>query len=108
MTPEQEIARLKKLVRAARATLSMEFGLAFGADQISTALVHLGPVYQQKHQIFREFIRAIPADIPYGRARLLWDPAAMLATDKKLAIVENRFRRPVLDECVSILAQYAA
>ncbi|QBB72225.1 hypothetical protein ELE36_18665 [Pseudolysobacter antarcticus] len=108
MTPEQETARRKKLIKAARATLSMEFGLAFGADRIASALFHLGKVYEEKHPIFRSFIRDIPLEIPFGRSRLLWASAAMLATDDKLAQVEAKYRREILEECVNVIALYSS
>jgi hypothetical protein len=108
MTPEQEIARRKKLVKAARATLSMEFGLSFGADRIRAALLNLGGTYEQQHPVFQAFIHDIPADIPFGRVRLLWNPVTMLATDDKLASIEAKYRRKVLDECVKLIAQYSS
>jgi hypothetical protein len=108
MTPEQEIARRKKLVKAARATLSTEFGLSFGADRIRRALFNLGETYEKQHPVFDAFIHDIPEEIPFGRTRLLWNPAAMLATDNKLASIEAHYRREVLDECVKLIAQYSS
>jgi hypothetical protein len=106
MSPEQEIARKKKLVRAASLTLSMEFGLAFGADRMQTFICHLGGNYMNEHAVISEFIKAIPADIPYGSARLLWDTNAMLATDSRLAFVESIYRERILKECARIISMY--
>ncbi len=74
MTPEQEIARLAKLVSAAKALLSLQVGLAVGASRVRNALSWLGATYEQKHPVFKDFIDNIPRDIPLGGARLLWNP----------------------------------
>lgn len=103
MTPEQEIARLAKLVSAAKALLSLQVGLAVGASRVRNALSWLGATYEQKHPVFRDFIDNIPRDIPLGGARLLWNPAVMLETDGRLARVEAKFRTALLNECVRII-----
>jgi hypothetical protein len=69
-------------------------------------LDRLGPDFQAKHQIFSEFTRAVPLDIPVGSTRLSWDPAAVLKTDAKLSGVEARFRAQLLAECIEIIKQY--
>lgn len=106
MTPEQKDARLRRLVSAARALLSLQVGLYVGARRIENSLIWLGPEFKTKHRIFSEFTDAVPRDIPVGTARLLWHPEAMLATDGKLASVEARFRTQLLAECVDIVRHY--
>jgi hypothetical protein len=86
----------------------MEFGLSFGANRVRAALFNLGETYEQQYPVFDAFIHDIPADIPFGRTRLLWNPVAMLATDDKLASIEAKYRREVLDECVRLIAQYSS
>ena len=108
MTPEQEIARLAKLVSAAKALLSLQVGLAVGASRVRNALSWLGATYEQKHPVFKDFIDNIPRDIPLGGARLLWNPAVMLETDGRLARVEARFRTALLNECVRIIEAYGS
>jgi hypothetical protein len=106
MTPEQQIARTRRLLSAARALLSLQTGLYVGARRIENALILLGPEVQAKHRVFSAFTNAVPRDIPVGTARLLWNPEAMLATDEKLAKVEAQFRAQLLTECVEIVKRY--
>lgn len=106
MTPEQRDARIKRLVSAARALLSLQVGLYVGARRIENALHWLGPEFQAKHRIFSEFTDAVPRDIPLGSTRLLWEPTAVLKTDSTLATVEARFRAPLLAKAVEIIQQF--
>lgn len=106
MTPEQKDARLRRLVSAARALLSLQVGLYVGARRIENSLIWLGSDFETKYRIFSEFTNAVPRDIPVGTARLFWNPEAMLATDGQLASVETRFRAQLLAECVEIVRDY--
>lgn len=106
MTPEQKLARTKKLVSAAKALLSLQTGIAVGAQRIMNCLYLLGPEFEDKHKVFGKFIQAIPSDIPIGSVRLLWNYDPMLKTDKGLAEVENKFRESLLSECVAIIRAY--
>jgi len=106
MTPQQELARRERLVAAARAMLSMQVGLATGAFRLERVLGSLGEPYQSQHSVFRRFTGAIPADIPVGSARLHWVPALLLATDTKLAKIEDKFRASLLEECIAIIQAY--
>ena len=106
MTPEQRTAKIKKLVSAAKALLTLQVGLFVGARRIENVLVSLEPEFDEKHRIFSEFTKAVPRDIPLGSARLMWDTEAMLHTDLKLAPVEERFRSKLLAECVIIIRLY--
>lgn len=106
MTPEQEEARTRRLVSAARALLTLQVGLYVGARRIENALFWLGSDFQAKHRIFSEFTDAVPREIPLGSARLLWEPTAVLETDLRLAVVEARFRAQLLVEAVEIIQQY--
>ena len=58
MTPEQRESRIKKLVSSARAVLSLQVGLAVGANRISNNLYWLGPEFKDSHPIFQQFIGA--------------------------------------------------
>lgn len=106
MTPEQEISRRKKLVSAAKALLSLQVGIAVGASRIENMLSWLGEAYKREHPLFAFFIANIPLDIPLGGARLLWRSERMLETDDRLARIEAKFRRVLLDECVKIIDKY--
>lgn len=106
MTPEQQDARIRDLVSAARALLSLQVGFYVGARRIENSLIWLGPDFQTKHRIFSEFTDSVPRDIPVGTARLLWNPEAMLATDEALASIEARFRTQLLAECIEIVRHY--
>ena len=85
MTSEQEIARTKRLVFAARALLSLQVGLVVGAIRINKVLIHLPPEMGGAHNIFGEFLSSIPLDIPLENARLHRSHAALIEMDKKLA-----------------------
>ena len=60
MTPEQQDARTRRLVSAARALLALQVGLYVGAKRIENSLIWLGPDFQAKHRIFSEFTSAVP------------------------------------------------
>lgn len=106
MTPEQREAQTKRLVSAAKALLSLQVGLAVGARRIQGVLSKLGADMAHNHEIFAEFISAIPIDLPIGSARLLWEHKAMLKNDFKLAKVENDYRNALLEECIKIIHAY--
>jgi hypothetical protein len=106
MTPEQETARRKKLVSAAKALLSLQVGLAVGAARMENILLSLDETYQREHSLFALFMAKIPLDIPLGGARLLWRSEVMLETDDRLAEVEAKFRRALLNECVRVIEKY--
>ena len=106
MTPEQKNARIKRLVSAARALLSLQVGLYVGARRIDHVLDSLGADFKAQHPIFSDFTQAVPLDTPVGSARLMWNPEALLRTDATLASVEARFRTQLLAECIEIIGQY--
>jgi len=106
MTPEQRESRIRSLVSAAKAVLSLQVGLAVGANRIIGALLRLGPEFEGAYPIFKEFIGSIPPEIPIGGARLLWNPEAMLKTDTVLAKAEQKYRKDVLSQCVEIINKY--
>ena len=107
MTPEQRESRIRRLVSAAKAVLSLQVGLAVGANRIIGILYHLGPEFRNAHPIFDQFIRSVPPVVPIGGARLLWAPDALMKTDKVLAKTENKYRKSVLVECIQIIASSA-
>ena len=106
MTPEQQDARISRLVSSARALLSLQVGFYVGARRIENALSWLGPDFKARHQVFATFTDAVPLDLPVGTARLFWNPETMLATDAQLASVEARFRAQLLAECLEIIRNY--
>jgi hypothetical protein len=106
MTPEQELARRRKLVSAAKALLSLQVGIAVGAMRMVGVLRQLGRPYEESHPIFSKFIDSIPRSIPLGGARLLWNPERMLELDELLAPVEAAYRRMLMAECIRIIEIY--
>ncbi len=106
MTPEQEAARKKQLVSAAKALLSLQVGLAVGAIRIDKMLMHLSPELKKQHPIFGEFLSTIPMNVPLGSARLLWAPEALMEMDKKLSPIEKKYRTKLLLESIKIIANY--
>jgi hypothetical protein len=106
MTPEQRESRIRSLVSAARAVLSLQVGLAVGANRIVGILWRLGPEFEDAHPIFDQCIRSIPPVVPIGGARLLWASDNLMKTDKVLAKREGRYRKPVLLGCIQIIKKY--
>jgi len=106
MTSEQELARRRKLVSAAKALLSLQVGIAVGAMRVAGVLRRLGRPYEESHFVFSKFIDSIPRSIPLGGARLLWNPERMLEMDELLAPIEARYRRVLLEECIRIIHIY--
>jgi hypothetical protein len=106
MTPEQKIARQKRLVSAAKAMLTSQVGFYIGAVRVRNVLRTMGEELENQHGIFSKFLQTVPVDIPLGNARLLWEPSAMLKSDQKLLLVESKFRSEILAECVNIIKQY--
>ena len=105
MTPEQEVARKKRLVSAAKALLSLQVGVSIGCVRISKVLYWLGYQDRLPYQVFRQFNQAT-VGLPIGNERLLWSYPALLEQDEKLAKIEGEFRPKVLRACVAIIAQY--
>lgn len=106
MKTEHEGALRKKLASAARAMLSQQVGLSVGALRIVKCLAWLGAEAEQRHPLFRQFLDAIPLDIPLGSARLLWNPEVMLQTDQRLAPIESQHRERLFRECIEIIRIY--
>jgi len=106
MTPEQELARRRKLVSAAKALLSLQVGIAVGAMRVEGVLRWLGRPYEESHSIFSKFIDSIPRSIPLGGARLRWNPERMLELDEVLAPIEAKYRRMLMEECIRIIDIY--
>lgn len=107
MTPDQEIARRKRAVAAARGLLSMEFGLAFGAKRVRDALWRLGHDVPKSFPTFDLFLNAIPNTTPLGELRLLCQENLLLSSDEVLARVEGKYRQALLRECLSVIRAYS-
>lgn len=105
MTPEQEVARKKQLVSAAKALLSLQVGIGVGCIRISKLLYWLGLEGSEHGQVFKQFID-VTRDIPIGNDRLHWVPEALLEQDAKLMKFEAKFRPAILSACVAIIATY--
>jgi len=105
MTPEQETARKKQLVSAAKALLSLQVGISIGSLRISKILLWLGLQSDEHFQVFHQFNRAI-LGFPVGNERLLWAYPALLEHDAELARIEAEFRPRLLNACIAIINQY--
>jgi hypothetical protein len=106
MTPEQEAARVKQLLAAARALVAGDVGLVLAARNIERALRLLGPAAPKGFTIFEEFHKAIPLDIPLGTARLNWTIDLLLDLDERQMKVESSFRPGLLKACAELMAKY--
>jgi Protein of unknown function (DUF2489) len=105
MTPEQEVARKKQLVSAAKALLSLQVGISVGCLRVSKVLYWLGFQDQLPYQVFKQFNQAT-VGLPVGNERLLWSHSALLEQDEKLSKIENEFRPKLLQACVAIIERY--
>ncbi|MDN3546457.1 hypothetical protein QWZ02_18520 [Kinneretia asaccharophila] len=106
MTPEQEVARKKRAVRAAQRMLTAELGLVYGAKRVREALFHLGSDVPKRFPAFDSFLDAIPLATPLGELRLLCQEALLLSSDRILAAVEAEYRQSLLRECLSVINVY--
>ena len=106
MTPDQESARIKRLVSAASSVLSLEVGLAVGAFRVHGRLCVLGEIYTARHPSFGEFITDLPPGIFVGRARLECAPAFFWEQENILARVESKHRKSLLEDCMRIISRY--
>jgi hypothetical protein len=105
MTPEQEIARKKQLVSAAKALLSLQVGVSIGCVRINKILHWLALQDDTQYQVFKQFFKAT-AGLPIGNERLLWAHSALLEHDAKLAKLEAEFRPKLLSACIAIIGNY--
>lgn len=105
MTPEQEVARKKQLVSAAKALLSLQVGIGVGCIRINKLLFWLRLEASEEHQVFRQFVKAA-SGLPIGNERLLWATEALLQQDTTLNKVEAKFRPAIMRACVNIIATY--
>jgi hypothetical protein len=105
MTPEQEVARKKQMVSAAKALLSLQVGVGVGCVRINKIIHWLSLQDDLRYQVFEQFLAAT-IGLPMGNERLLWAHAALLERDAKLAAIEAHFRPKVLSTCIDIIDTY--
>lgn len=105
MTPEQEVARKKQMVSAAKALLSLQVGIGVGCVRIEKILHWLSLQDDPRYQVFKQFLAAT-VGLPMGNERLLWAHEALLECDAKLAVIEAAFRTKILGACIEIIDTY--
>jgi hypothetical protein len=105
MTPEQEVARKRRLVSAAKALLSLQVGIGVGCVRINKILHWLLLQDDPRYQVFWQFIVATRS-LPLGNERLHWAHSALLECDAKLATIEADFRPKILSTCIDIIDTY--
>ena len=105
MNPEQEVARKKQLVSAAKALVSLQVGIGVGCVRINKLLIWLRLDGNEEHQVFRQFNKAT-VGLPIGNERLLWATDALLQQDTKLSKIEAKFRPAIMRACVNIIGTY--
>jgi hypothetical protein len=106
MTPEQQIARRKKVASAARALIAGELGLVPASIQIQRALNSLGEEKPSAYKTFGQFFKAIPPEMPLGAARLHWQIDRLIEHDLHLAQIENEFRPALLRAATELLKEF--
>ena len=106
MTPEQDSARKKRAVSAARSLLMLETSIATGAKRVHNALRHMGEEVPALFPVFGKFLESIPASMPLGEVRLLCEEAFLFKSDKALAIIESKYRPALLLGCLAVIRTY--
>ena len=106
MTPNQKIARTKRLVSTAKAILSLQVGIAVGSLRICKLLSWLHLQDDAKYQVFSQFIRSAGA-IPLANERLLWAHSALLEQDEKLSQIEAIYRPKIMKACIAIITEWS-
>jgi hypothetical protein len=106
MTPEQEVARKRRVISAARRLLSLETGLVTGSSRLRYALRYLGDQHEARFPTFGRFLDAIPNPTPLGELRLACADEYLLRTDADLAVVESEFRGSIMRECLAVLNEF--
>ena len=107
MTPEQEKARKKKLVSAARGIVSGQIGITVDCRRIESCLYHLGENWGKEHPVFSNYLQQFPLNMPVGSGRLLWNLDKVLETDPALAQLEFDARKQIMEACVDIIKSYS-
>ncbi|WP_261844368.1 hypothetical protein [Aliamphritea ceti] len=107
MTPEQKVARLKRLVSAARSFVAGQQGITTGVNHILACLYNLGDEWVEKYPVFSDFRQAIPAELPIGSERLLWNLERIIELDPILAKIEQEYRAKLMNECCGLIGKYS-
>ncbi|EMY6776883.1 TPA: hypothetical protein ACVOYQ_004087 [Vibrio alginolyticus] len=107
MTSEQKTARLKRLVSAARSLVTGQQGITLAANRVLRCLYDLGDDWVERHPIYAEFRRALPAEVPISTERLLWHFDKVLELDPLLAKVEYKFRAKLMCESFLTIEKYS-
>lgn len=103
MTPEQLIARKKKLGSAARALITGDLGLVAASIRIERALRALENHAPSGFEVFEEFYKAIPHAIPLGVARLQWQIELLIELDIQLTKIEANYRQQLLKKAAELV-----
>ena len=106
MTPDQQIARRKKVASAARALIAGELGLVPASIRIKRALNSLDGEKPSSCKAFEQFFKAIPPEMPLGAARLHWQIDRLIEHDSRLAQIENEFRPVLLRAATELLKEF--
>ncbi len=107
MTPEQETARLKRLVSAARCLVTGQQGITVASNHLLSCLYDLGDDWVTNHPIYAEFRNALPTEVPIGTERLLWNYEKVLELDPLLAKIEGKYRTKLMRESFVIIEKYS-
>jgi hypothetical protein len=103
MNSAQEVARTKRAVAAARAMITQEHGLVFGAKRVLRAMAYLSDDMPGQFPTFGEFLDRIPMTTPLGEARLMCTEQFLFESDVRLAVVEAEFRTPLYRESLALI-----
>ncbi len=106
MTPEQEEARKKKLVSAARNLISGQQGITVASIRILGCLHYLGIEWVNSYSVFKEYKSSLPLEIPIGTERLNWHFDELLKLDPILGDLEANYRHKLMSEACVIVTKY--
>jgi len=103
--PEPRILYLKKLVAVARSIVTYQVGLPHGCKRMSAVLLWIKPYDTLQFPIFDEYLEAI-REFPSGTSRLYWDRDALREFDKKLELINQKYRDLIFETCYEIIDKY--
>lgn len=106
MTPEQKIARTKKLVSAARSLVTGQQGITVASNHILGCLQDLGDDWVATHPVFMEYRNILPLEVPIGTERLQWHFDKLLELDPILGELESKYRSRLMEESCTIIKKY--
>jgi hypothetical protein len=97
--------RCRKVRALAQRIIDGKVGVIEGSIQMGAFQVWLHAKEDADWAIFRA-VYSVSTDLPIGKARELWEPAALKEKDEKIRKVEDSYRAKVIRAATVIKAKY--